>query len=67
MAIFKEVWTDESFEVSVFLCESEDIQMKRLVARGLEIQQEIQAIQIAIDMVPISNMKFLEEVVLERA
>jgi hypothetical protein len=38
MAIFKEVWTDESFEVSVFLRESEDIQMKRLVARGQEIQ-----------------------------
>ena len=67
MAIFKEVWQDESFEVSVFLCESEDIQMKRLVARGLEIQYEIQEIQNAIDRVPISNMKLLEEAVLERA
>ena len=67
MEIFKEVWPDESFEVGVFLRESEDIQMKRLVARGQEIQQEIQEIQIAIDMVPITNMKFLEEAVLKRA
>ena len=67
MAIFKEVWPNESFEVSVFLCESEDIQMKRLVARSLEIQYEIQEIQNAIDRVPISNMKLLEEAVLERA
>ena len=56
MEIFKEVWQDESFEVSVFLCESEDIQMKRLVARGLEIQYEIQVIKIAIDSGSISNM-----------
>ena len=67
MEIFKEVWFGESFEVGVFLCESEDIQMKRLVARGLEIQQEIQEIKIAIDRVPISNMKALEKAVLERA
>ena len=44
MAILKEVWPDESFEVGVFLRESEDIQMKRLVAIGLEIQFEIQVI-----------------------
>jgi hypothetical protein len=67
MAIFKEVWSGESFEVGVFLCESEDIQMERLVSRGLEIKLEIQEIQIAIDMVPISNMKPLEEAVLKRA
>jgi hypothetical protein len=64
MAIFKEVWSGESFEVGVFLCESEDIQMERLVSRGLEIQWEI---QIAIDRVPISNMKHLEAAVLKRA